>query len=103
MMWTSKSSQAGPQLRLVSEREQYANAPSAVQGETSYLPTGGELTGVAGIESSCHNSSGCHVLQQIEDLETCHQEHPIAKFWGTCNDQKYALDRCFRQEKALNR
>eukprot|EP00891_Asterochloris_glomerata_P009468 jgi/Astpho2/9468/gw1.00145.146.1_t len=41
-------------------------------------------------------------LQQIEDLETCHQEHPIAKFWGICNDQKYALDRCFRQEKALN-
>jgi hypothetical protein len=23
----------------------------------------------------------------------------IAKFWGTCNDQKAALDKCFKAEK----
>ena len=30
-----------------------------------------------------------------------HRDHPVAKFWGVCNDAKYALDRCFRAEKAL--
>ncbi len=52
VMWTSTSSQVGPQLRLVLERTQYANAPSAVQGEASYLPPGQGLTGVAGPEIS---------------------------------------------------
>ncbi len=42
-------------------------------------------------------------LQEIEALIKCHQEHPYAKFWGQCNQVKWELDACFRQEKALNR
>ena len=42
-------------------------------------------------------------LQLIEALQECHRDHPIAKFWGHCNDQKIALDACFREEKKLNR
>lgn len=42
-------------------------------------------------------------MQEIQALLTCHQEHPYAKFWGVCNEQKWALDRCFREEKAIKR
>lgn len=42
-------------------------------------------------------------MQVIEALVNCHNDHPIAKFWGVCNDQKWALDRCFREEKKINR
>ncbi|KAL3160493.1 hypothetical protein ABBQ32_010804 [Trebouxia sp. C0010 RCD-2024] len=43
-----------------------------------------------------------HCKKLIEDLQACHCDHPVAKFWGHCNDQKIALDACFRQEKKLN-
>jgi hypothetical protein len=43
------------------------------------------------------------LLQAIEALTTCHAAHPYAKFWGACNDHKWALDRCLRQEKVINR
>ena len=33
----------------------------------------------------------------------CHAEHAVAKFWGVCNEQKWALDACLREEKAINR
>ena len=42
-------------------------------------------------------------LQEINALIRCHQEHPYAKFWGKCNQVKWELDACFRQEKSLNR
>ena len=42
-------------------------------------------------------------FQVIEALITCHEDHPVAKFFGVCNDQKWALDRCFREEKKTNR
>ena len=41
--------------------------------------------------------------QAIEDLVHCHAEHAVAKFWGVCNEQKWALDACLREEKAINR
>mmetsp|Transcript_29345 Transcript_29345/g.40543 ORF Transcript_29345/g.40543 Transcript_29345/m.40543 type:complete len:85 (+) Transcript_29345:94-348(+) len=42
-----------------------------------------------------------HCVQQIKDLKTCHEENRISKFWGVCNEQKDALDKCFRQQKKL--
>jgi len=39
----------------------------------------------------------------IELFQKCHQEHPIAKFWGECTELKLKLDQCFRQEKAIKR
>jgi COX assembly mitochondrial protein 2 len=42
-------------------------------------------------------------MQQIEALVKCHSDHPIAKFRGICNEQKWALDRCFREEKVIKR
>jgi len=42
-------------------------------------------------------------LQVIQALQQCHAAHPYAKFWGVCNDQKFALDRCFAAEKVANR
>ena len=42
-------------------------------------------------------------MQEIEALIKCHKEHPYAKFWGECNQIKWALDACFREEKALKR
>ena len=41
--------------------------------------------------------------QVVEALVKCHKDNPIAKFWGACNEQKWALDRCFREEKVINR
>ena len=45
----------------------------------------------------------CAAAQAIEDLVYCHAEHALAKFWGVCNEQKWALDACLREEKAINR
>eukprot|EP00286_Rhodomonas_abbreviata_P013601 CAMPEP_0181326354 /NCGR_PEP_ID=MMETSP1101-20121128/21447_1 /TAXON_ID=46948 /ORGANISM="Rhodomonas abbreviata, Strain Caron Lab Isolate" /LENGTH=78 /DNA_ID=CAMNT_0023434789 /DNA_START=74 /DNA_END=306 /DNA_ORIENTATION=- len=41
--------------------------------------------------------------QVIQDLVSCHEQNPIAKFLGTCNDAKAALDLCFRKEKNSKR
>ncbi|KAK9835888.1 hypothetical protein WJX74_010236 [Apatococcus lobatus] len=41
--------------------------------------------------------------ETIEALSKCHRDHPIAKFWGTCNEQKWALDKCLREEKKIKR
>ena len=48
-----------------------------------------------------HVSKHPHCKEQIEALIKCHKDHPFAKFWGACNEQKWALDRCFREEKKL--
>lgn len=42
-------------------------------------------------------------MQVIDALNACHAEHPVAKWWGVCEPQKNALDRCFREEKKLRR
>ncbi len=42
-------------------------------------------------------------MQEIEALIKCHKEHPYAKFWGKCNQVKWELDACFREEKTLKR
>ncbi|CAM9682222.1 unnamed protein product [Chrysoparadoxa australica] len=39
----------------------------------------------------------------IKALIECHESNPYAKFWGTCNDQKRALDKCFAEEKEVKR
>ncbi len=44
-----------------------------------------------------------HCVSQIDELEACHAENPIAKFWGVCNEAKWALDRCLREQKNLRR
>eukprot|EP00884_Botryococcus_braunii_P011801 jgi/Botrbrau1/20621/Bobra.113_1s0046.1 len=44
-----------------------------------------------------------HCREEILAIVTCHKDHPYAKFWGACNEQKWALDRCFREEKAIKR
>ena len=36
---------------------------------------------------------------QINDLQTCHATTSRLKFWG-CNDIKFALDKCLKEEKA---
>jgi COX assembly mitochondrial protein 2 len=41
--------------------------------------------------------------QEILGLQQCHDEHPVAKFWGVCNGAKLALDECFRREKIIKR
>lgn len=41
--------------------------------------------------------------QEAAALVACHADHPVAKFWGVCNDAKHALDACFRREKAVKR
>ena len=43
------------------------------------------------------------MVQNIVALNTCHADYPVAKFWGHCNQQKWDLDRCLREEKVLKR
>ncbi len=38
--------------------------------------------------------------QIIENFKKCHEDHPVQKFFGVCNDLKIELDRCFREEVA---
>jgi len=40
-------------------------------------------------------------LQEIADLKSCHETHPVAKFLNACGDAKRTLDACFREEKQL--
>lgn len=39
----------------------------------------------------------------ITRLLQCHEENPIGKFTGACNDVKAEMDNCFRQEKEEKR
>ena len=39
----------------------------------------------------------------VKLLVQCHEENKFAKYFGACNDQKVALDQCFRAEKELKR
>ncbi len=43
------------------------------------------------------------VRQEIIELKRCHEENPVAKFWGVCNQTKYELDECFKAEKIVKR
>ncbi|XP_031489521.1 uncharacterized protein LOC116257050 [Nymphaea colorata] len=42
-------------------------------------------------------------VEIIEQFQKCHMDHPVAKFFGECNDLKVKLDRCFRQERLSRR
>jgi hypothetical protein len=42
-------------------------------------------------------------IQVIDALLLCHAENPYAKFMGACNDQKVALDQCFRVRGCMYR
>jgi COX assembly protein 2 len=50
-----------------------------------------------------YKSKHPHCVKQIDELVACHAENPIAKFWGVCNEAKWALDRCLREQKNLKR
>ena len=39
----------------------------------------------------------------IEAFKKCHEENPVTKFFGVCNDHKSAMDICFRAEKEMKR
>ncbi|KAF6250261.1 hypothetical protein COO60DRAFT_1577551 [Scenedesmus sp. NREL 46B-D3] len=35
----------------------------------------------------------------MEALVACHKEHHVSKWWGACNDAKFALTKCLAEEK----
>lgn len=39
----------------------------------------------------------------IEQLHSCHANHPYKKFFGACNDLKRALNRCLQKEYEVRR
>lgn len=41
--------------------------------------------------------------QLVDLLVKCHDENPYGKFWGACNDEKAAMDWCFKEEKEEKR
>jgi hypothetical protein len=43
------------------------------------------------------------LLQYILALKQCHAGHPVAKFWGVCNDAAKALNVCLQEEKVEKR
>jgi COX assembly protein 2 len=43
-----------------------------------------------------HKHPACALI--IENFKKCHEDHPVQKFFGVCNDLKIELDRCFREE-----
>jgi COX assembly protein 2 len=32
-------------------------------------------------------------------FKRCHRDNPLGKFIGACNEEKWALDRCLREQK----
>jgi hypothetical protein len=41
--------------------------------------------------------------EAMEALVECHRTHPVAKWWGACNDFKWALSHCLAEEKKVLR
>jgi hypothetical protein len=41
------------------------------------------------------------LAQEVKLLIACHDDNPIAKFWGACNVAKAQLDECFRVSGAV--
>ena len=39
----------------------------------------------------------------VRELVKCHDDNPVTKFFGACNDAKYAMDSCFKAEKIKKR
>ncbi|CAH3176785.1 unnamed protein product [Porites evermanni] len=42
-------------------------------------------------------------LEIIQQLHRCHEQHPVGKFLGECNDIKRALNRCLKEEDLRKR
>ena len=63
----------------------------------------GDLSRRISMHPPLHKNKHPHCVSQIDELEACHAENPIAKFWGVCNEAKWALDRCLREQKNLRR
>ena len=42
-------------------------------------------------------------MQYMQALMQCHKDHSIAKWWGACNDEHWALTRCLAEEKKIVR
>jgi COX assembly mitochondrial protein 2 len=38
-------------------------------------------------------------MEIIQALKSCHVNNTISKYFGVCNDTKFALDKCFKAEK----
>lgn len=36
---------------------------------------------------------------EVIALTTCHESGPLKRFFGACNDEKWALDACLRAQK----
>jgi hypothetical protein len=39
----------------------------------------------------------------MQALMRCHKEHSISRWWGACNDAKWALSGCLAEEKKTMR
>ncbi|CAM6094236.1 unnamed protein product [Calypogeia fissa] len=48
-----------------------------------------------------HKHPNCREI--IVQFKKCHDDHPVAKFFGVCTDLKIQLDKCFRAEKEEKR
>lgn len=48
-----------------------------------------------------HKHPAC--AEVIVNFKKCHEDHPLQKFFGACNDLKIQLDKCFREEKQAKR
>lgn len=48
-----------------------------------------------------HKHLAC--AEVIVNFRRCHEDHPVQKFFGACNDLKTQLDSCFREEKQVKR
>ncbi|KAH7290548.1 hypothetical protein KP509_30G053300 [Ceratopteris richardii] len=52
---------------------------------------------------TCVNFCRGWSYQIIQEFVKCHEDHPIAKFFGKCTNLKIKLDKCFRLEKEMKR
>ena len=58
--------------------------------------------------SSMHPSLAPHLHSEkcqevIRELEKCHKDHPLRKYFGVCNPLKRALNECLKREVAERR
>jgi COX assembly protein 2 len=39
-----------------------------------------------------------HCVEAIKELERCHEENPVKKFFGVCNQVRRDMDKCLTEE-----
>ena len=99
----SATAPPAPQLQRRTYGERTANVRGRSEIDRFWVGTCAHTSARLDTRAHRHPTYHPHIppYQVIDALLLCHAENPYAKFMGACNDQKVALDQCFRVSAEL--